>query len=69
MIDEEMLNLSLRKFLKRVGISAQRHMESSVRSAEQDGKLPEGGRIAVRMTLDMDGVATPLVVEDEIQVR
>lgn len=69
MIDEETLNLSLRKFLKRVGISAQRHMESGVRAADEDGTLPETGRIAVRMTLDMEGITTPLVVEDEIEVR
>jgi hypothetical protein len=69
MIDEETLNLSLRKFLKRVGISAQRHMESGVRAADEDGTLPENGRIAVRMTLDMEGITTPLVVEDEIEVR
>ncbi len=69
MIDEETLNLSLRKFLKRVGISAQRHMESNVRAANEGETLPENGRVAVRMTLDMDGVTTPLVVEDEIEVR
>jgi hypothetical protein len=69
MIDEETFNLSLRKFLKRVGISSQRHIESAVREADEHAGLPENGRVPVRMTLRIEGLGEALAVDGEIEVR
>ncbi|MDT8409166.1 MAG: DUF6494 family protein [Wenzhouxiangellaceae bacterium] len=50
-MDEEKLNLSVRKFLKQVGVTSQRELEKAVRAAELDGSLPAGA-LNVKMTLD-----------------
>ena len=38
-MDEEVLNTSLRRFLKKVGITAQREIEKAVRDGVASGKL------------------------------
>ena len=38
-MDEEVFNMQLRKFLKNVGITSQREIESAVRTALEDGTL------------------------------
>lgn len=40
-MDEEILNRSLRQFLKTLGVSAQREIEAAVRSAAADRRLPD----------------------------
>ena len=46
-MDEEALNTSVRKFLKKVGVTAQREIEKAVRDAAESGKLKPGGYQAV----------------------
>jgi len=50
-MNEEKLNLSLRKFLKHVGVTSQREIEKAVREAAEQGKLPAGG-LAVSVRLE-----------------
>lgn len=63
-MDEDKFNMSLRKFLKRVGVTSQRELE---RLAE-DGR--SGGRtsLKVRMVLTAEGTGLEHVVEDEIEL-
>src|SRR5688572_19031066 len=51
--NEETFNLELRKFLKKVGISAQREIERVVREAARAGTLRRGGHLQARMTLSI----------------
>ena len=50
-IDEDRLNVSIRKFLKAVGITSQREIERAVRDAAGSGSLPDSGKLQARMTL------------------
>lgn len=50
-MNEEKLNISLRKFLKQVGVTSQREIEKTVREAAEQGKLPAGG-LAVTVRLE-----------------
>ena len=50
-MNEEKLNLSLRKFLKQVGVTSQREIEKAVRDAAEQGDLPSGG-LAVSVRLE-----------------
>lgn len=50
-MNEEKLNISLRKFLKQVGVTSQREIEKAVREASEQGKLPSGG-LAVSVRLE-----------------
>ena len=40
-IDEDLMNVEIRKFLKHVGITSQREIEKAVRDAAESGSLPE----------------------------
>lgn len=40
-MDEEILNRSLRRFLKTLGVNAQREVETAVRSAAAHKRLPD----------------------------
>lgn len=55
-MDEDAFNLSIRRFLKHFGITAQREIESAVRRAIEHGKLRGDESIPVRATLLVDGI-------------
>lgn len=62
-MSEDGFNMSLRKFLKQVGVTSQREIEEVVRSGKADG-----GKLKVRMTLTADGTDLNHVVEGEIEL-
>ena len=65
-MNEEALNLSVRKFLKNFGVSAQREIEKSVDAAIRAGKLKGGETLKARARLEIQGLPTSLVVEQDI---
>ena len=62
-MNEDVLNMSVRKFLKQVGVTAQREIETAVREAAASGKLKAGAMPAkatftvggLNLTFDIDG--------------
>ncbi len=52
-MNEDTLNMEIRKFLKRVGISSQREIERAVQNAISDGSLTGSENLAVKMTLEL----------------
>ena len=52
-MNEDTLNMEIRKFLKKVGISSQREIEHAVQTAINDGTLTGSENLAVRMTLEL----------------
>lgn len=64
-MDEEAFNMSLRKFLKQVGVTSQREIERVVAA----GNLPDPRRLKVRMVLTVDGTDFEHVVEDVIDLK
>ena len=68
-MNEDAFNMSMRKFLKRVGIGSQRHIEESVRSALTDGSIDAGTKsLDVEMTLRLKGVAEETVFQGKIEL-
>ena len=63
-MDEDRFNMSVRKFLKQVGVTSQRVIEEAVRS----GKV-EGSVLKVRMTLKSDNAPIEHVIEAGIDLR
>jgi ribosomal protein L1 len=55
-MDEDAFNLSIRKFLKHFGVTAQREIENAVHRALEEGKLRGDEAIPVRATLMVDGL-------------
>ena len=52
-MNEDTLNMEIRKFLKRVGVTSQREFEQAVHEAIGGGKLKGNEKITVSMTLDV----------------
>ena len=50
-MDEDNLNLEIRKFLKQVGISSQREIENYIRKKFTEGRIKTGDSIKVSMSL------------------
>lgn len=67
-MDEEKFNIEIRKFLKKVGISAQREIEKHVRDALADGSISGTETFDVSVTLRMDGVGLTLPIEGKIEL-
>lgn len=59
-------NMSLRKFLKTVGVTSQQEIEAAVRAAREAGKLPRGD-LRARMVLTIDEIGMAHTVEGKIK--
>ena len=60
-MNEDVFNMSMRKFLKQVGVTSQQKIEEAVRAANPTGP------VKVRMVLTIEGLGAEHVVEGEIQ--
>ncbi len=68
-MNEEAFNMSMRKFLKRVGIGSQRHIEEVVRSGLDEGSISAStSSINVEMKLRIEGVADELAFTGTIDL-
>jgi hypothetical protein len=65
-IDEDRLNVSIRKFLKAVGITSQREIEKAVRDAAESGSLPDSQKLKAKMTLSVPALGLEHVIDHEI---
>lgn len=67
-MDEEELNISIRKFLKMVGVSSQREIEHAVTRALQDGTIAATATLPATMTLDVPGLKLNVKFDGEIRL-
>jgi len=67
-MNEETLNLSIRKFLKMVGINSQREIEHAVAAALGARSIAGTGSFPARMTLEVDGLKLKVVFEGAIDL-
>ncbi len=68
-MDEDELNLSIRKFLKKVGITSQREIEKTIRAAFEEGKLNDDSLVNVSVTLRVDHQDSEVVVDGQIKLQ
>jgi hypothetical protein len=68
-MNEENFNMSVRKFLKTVGVTAQREIEKAVRQAEAEGKLKGAERLKVEARITMKAPALDIDVHGELDLR
>ena len=65
-MDEERFNMSLRRFLKEVGVTSQQEIERLVR---EDGLGGKGkGKLKMKMVLTAEGTPLDHVVEGEVDL-
>ena len=67
-MDEDRFNMSVRKFLKVVGVTSQREIEKAVHEAIQGGRLRGDERLQTKVTLTIETVGLAHVVEDGIEL-
>ena len=68
-MNEETFNLSIRKFLKVVGIGSQREIERAVAQAVGDGKLGGTEHFPARMTLVVEGLNIDITFDGDIKLQ
>lgn len=68
-MDEETFNLSLRKFLKMVGVSSQREIEHAVAAALNTGAISGTESFPATMTLEVEGLKLRFVFEGAIDLQ
>jgi hypothetical protein len=67
-MNEDLFNNSLRKFLKKVGVTSQREIEKAVRDAVASGRLKGNEKLPAKMVLTLGGVGLSHEVDDEIEL-
>ena len=68
-MNEDAFNMSVRKFLKQVGITGQREIEAAVRQAINQGKLTGNERLRAKATITVSTTNLNVTVEDEIRLE
>ena len=67
-MDEDKFNISVRKFLKVVGVTAQREIEKAVREALTAGRLQGDETLKAKMTLEIGVLGLTHSVEEDIEL-
>ena len=65
-MNEDVFNMDLRKFLKKVGVTSQREIEQAVRAAIDDGKLNGTEKLKVKAHLTIEGLSLKHDIDGEI---
>jgi hypothetical protein len=67
-MDEEALNISVRKFLKKLGVTAQREIEQAVRDAAAKGLLKGSAPLPAKATVTVGGIGLTFEIDGDIEV-
>lgn len=67
-MNEETFNTSLRKFLKTLGVGAQREIEKAVRQALADGRLKGNETLPTRATITVGALQFTHQVDGTIEL-
>ena len=68
-MDEDNLNIEIRKFLKQVGISSQREIENCIRKKFTEGKIKIGESIKVSMNLLSEDGELNHLISDSLKIK
>ena len=68
-MNEETFNMSIRKFLKTVGVRSQTEIERAVTKAIADGKLKGNETFPARVQLTVGKVSLDLTLDGEIKLE
>ena len=67
-MDENVLNMSVRKFLKAVGLTSQREIEKAVRDAVGAGRRAGVDRIPAKARVTLEGLDVEIKVDGNIEL-
>ena len=68
-MNEDNLNMEIRKFLKKVGISSQRIIENSIYVANDKGLINKEDEIKIKMTLTINSLNIKNIISGKINIK
>jgi hypothetical protein len=68
-MNEDVFNMSLRKFLKKVGVTSQREIEKAVRAAVDEGRLSGKEKLNVVVSLKVEGLTLSETIDGRIELE
>jgi hypothetical protein len=68
-MDQETFNLSIRKFLKMVGVNSQREIEQAVQKALDSGRLKGDESLPAKVTLEIPALGMKVPFDAEIKLK
>lgn len=68
-MNEDTLNMSIRKFLKTVGVTSQRELENAVRAAVASGRIKGNEAFGMQMRLTCELLEKPFEVEGTLKLE
>jgi len=68
-MDQETFNLSIRKFLKMVGVSSQREIELAVQKGVEAKRLKGDETLAAKVTLELPALGLKVPFDGEIKLK
>jgi hypothetical protein len=68
-MNEETLNATVRKFLKKVGVTSQREIEMAVRDAVADGRLKGNESLLAKATIRVEGLNLTFDIEGDVELE
>ena len=68
-MDEDNLNIEIRKFLKKVGITSQREIENYIRKKFSESSLNESQSIEISMNLSSEDGELSHLIKDKIVIK
>ena len=67
-MDEETLNINIRKFLKKLGIRSQREIEQAIMTAVDRGQLIGNEKLVASAHITLEGTEMDLTLSEEISL-
>ena len=68
-MNEDIFNTSIRRFLKTLGVTAQREIEKAVREALADGRLKGNEKLSATATVAIGALSFTHEVDGEIELE
>jgi hypothetical protein len=68
-MNEDVLNMSVRKFLKKVGVTSQREIEEAVRDALGTGRLKGNESLPAKVMLTVGGIDLSVEITGTVELE
>ena len=68
-MDKDSLNMQIRKFLKKVGVTSQRTIEEAVNQGLENGQINIGDQFVAKMTLRIEELDVSMDIQENIKIE
>ncbi len=68
-MDEDVFNIQVRKFLKKVGVHSQREIEKAVREGVESGRLGGSEKLKAQVRLQVPEAGIDVTIDDDIALE